>query len=118
MQLQSLLELLPTDCFYTFHIPSHLSEDLTDSPFEDWLARHNAHADSVAGLCNLNRGADISAALTQVSGYHARLLEAGRALRTLLFRIADQDQAVPVAGSDELPEEPEPGGTSCSSVSA
>ena len=33
-----------------FHVQSHLSLELTRSPFEDWVATHNGHADQVAGM--------------------------------------------------------------------
>ena len=89
-QVQALLEQLPPTLIRVFHVPSHLGPGLTASPFEDWVAEHNGHVDSVAGLANRNRSVDFARIHCQADQYqnHQDTLAQIRALRTIYFRLA------------------------------
>ena len=87
-QVKALLDQLPHTLIKVFHVPSHLSPGLTASPFEDWVAEHNGHVDSVAGLANQNRSVDFVSIHNQAVQFHQATLAQIRALRTIYFRLA------------------------------
>ncbi|CAE7238032.1 aquIMA [Symbiodinium sp. KB8] len=74
------------------HVPSHLDSALSTSPFEDWAITWNSHADTLAGLTNLNRSVAFRQAHERVFQWHSRTLEALRALRGIYFGIASATQ--------------------------
>ena len=116
-ELAALLEQLPQAKFLVHHTPSHLDTGLTDSPFEDWLAAHNGHADTLAGLANHNRPQALQTTHAAALQYHNTTLEALRALRAIFFGIAEQSrhtasQANHAAEDDEEFQAPP---TGCSS---
>ena len=90
-QVSDTFDLVDEGQLTVRHTPGHLDEGVTESPFEDWLAKHNGHADLVAGVANRNRAEDFLATYEQAQAYHHRLLRAGRALRAIFFGIADKD---------------------------
>ena len=83
-------------------IPSHLSHDAGEDPFEDWVIRWNDAADRLAVYTNGARPLDLrrcySAAKGTLDGWVQRL----RQLRQFYFQVADlevqstEDAAVPV----------------------
>ena len=74
------------------HVPSHLDLALSTSPFEDWAITWNGHADTLAGLTNLNRSVVFRQAHERVFQWHSQTLEALRALRGIYFGIASATQ--------------------------
>ena len=70
------------------HVPSHLDPTLSTSPFEDWAITWNGHADTLAGLTNLNRAVPFRQAHERAIHWHAQQLEIIRALRGIYFGIA------------------------------
>ena len=98
--LQSLLDALPSEDFRVFHVPSHLSMELTAGPFEDWIARWNGHVDTVAGYVNGQRSAEFKSVHQAAVTYYTDMLQKQRALRGIYFRIAEttnRPQQVPEA---------------------
>ena len=89
VRLGVLLEALPPESFRVHHTPSHLDSLRTESPFEDWLAQHNGHADTLAVAANTNRSVSFQEQHKKAFDHHTYMLEAGRALRNILFRIHD-----------------------------
>ena len=80
---------IPSGLLVIQHVPSHLDPSKCRSPFEEWIARWNQHADTVAGIVNLNRP-------TCFVGVHQQAVEhwlhyAGilRALRSIYDSIAE-----------------------------
>ena len=100
--LAALLEQLPASRFQVRHTPSHMDQRLTDSPLEDWLAQHNAHADLLAGLCNRNRPALLTEVHAAALRYHRRTLDIVRALRSIFFAVAGH--AAPYLGPGPDPQ--------------
>ena len=49
------LQRSPAEDFIIKHVPSHLAGSRCESPFEEWIAEHNQHADRVAVMANQNR---------------------------------------------------------------
>ena len=72
------------------HVPSHLREDVCETPLEEWLACWNNKVDRLAGQTNLNRDVALANAHAQALAYHQRLTEVMRALRGIYFGIAEQ----------------------------
>ncbi|CAE7270136.1 aquIMA [Symbiodinium sp. CCMP2592] len=87
--LTELVVAYPVGWLLVQHVPSHLDPGLGVSPFEDWLIRWNGHADTLAGLTNINRALDLQAAHQMAYNWHLRHLEILRALRGIYFGIAD-----------------------------
>ena len=71
------------------HIPSHQDPCLSEGPFEDWLLRWNGHADTVAGLCNMNRPWVLQQVYYSAIDYHRQQASRIRALRAIYLGIAD-----------------------------
>ena len=71
------------------HTPAHLDEAKCDSPFESWLAQHNAHADTAAVQANRNRTASASDLYFRVVRRFEHQAAIIRALRSVFFHIAD-----------------------------
>ena len=92
LDLASLLEQLGDNDLQVRHTPSHLDPGMTDNPYEDWLAEHNGHADTLAVLANSNRPQAVLTVHEAARSYHNRILDAQRALRSIFFGIADADQ--------------------------
>ena len=90
--LAHLLHQLVNSNFQVRHTPSHLDSRRTESPFEDWLAEHNAHADTLAVLANSNRPQALRAVHAEALRYHNDVNKAMRALRSIFFGIADKCQ--------------------------
>ncbi|OLP78173.1 Ribonuclease H [Symbiodinium microadriaticum] len=89
-QLAQLLQQLESGFLQIVHIPSHLDPARCESPFEEWVARHNAHADTVAGIANSNRSYAFQQLYMQVINEQLELKSIIRALRGIFFRIAAQ----------------------------
>ena len=87
--LASLLAQLDAAAFQVRHTPSHLDTRLTTSPFEDWLACHNGHADTLATFANSNRSQQLLDVYQAALRYHTDMLQILRALRGIYFGIAD-----------------------------
>ena len=79
--LASLLAQLDPATFLVRHVPSHLDAELTTSPFEDWLACHNGHADTLATFANSNRPQQLMDVYQAALRYHIDMLQVLRALR-------------------------------------
>ena len=77
------------DRFLVWHTPSHLDRQLTEAPFEDWLAAGNDHADLLAGIANRNRPQQMLQAFEAARAYHTDQLQLLRAFRSIFFGIAD-----------------------------
>ena len=86
--LEALLQQLQPDDFLVRHVPSHLCITRTESPFEDWIATHNQHADTLAGLANQNRPWSLQQCRQQALDYHLHMLQVQRSLRAVFFGIA------------------------------
>ena len=99
-----MLTVLPDQAVRVFHVPSHLDPDRTESPFEDWLQQHNMHADTIAGLCNANRTVELNEQMEAANVFFQKHLHAGRALRSIFFKVADidQQQKRPIADLEEI----------------
>ncbi|CAE7803672.1 DHX57 [Symbiodinium sp. CCMP2592] len=87
--LAALLAQLDPAQFQVRHTPSHLDKGLTTSPFEDWLACHNGHADTLANFANSNRPQYFVQVYQAALRYHSDMLQTLRALRGIYFAIAD-----------------------------
>ncbi|CAE7028137.1 unnamed protein product [Symbiodinium sp. CCMP2592] len=90
--LEGLLVQLDPTRFLVRHTPSHLDEQLTESPYEDWLAGFNGHADVLAGLAARNRPEMLMTAYLAARSYHSEQVRLLRAFRAIFFGIADIDQ--------------------------
>ena len=86
--LAALLSQLDPANFLVRHTPSHLDLNLTESPGEDWLAKHNGHADTLASLTNSNRPQAFLEVYKAAHRHHLDSLQALRALRGIYFGIA------------------------------
>ena len=105
--LASFLEQLPASRFLVRHTPSHLDQQLTEEPFEDWLAEHNAHADLLAGLCNQNRPQVLVETHAAALRYHHETLRLIRAFRAMFFAIAEHQSTGVPAGAEPAVEDAE-----------
>ena len=101
-RLAALLEQLPVPTFRVQHTPSHLDSQLTESPFEDWLAAWNNHVDLVASLVNHQRPTRLAELHKQALVHHHGTLARIRAIRSIFFNIA---AAPHVAEDTQLPDE-------------
>ncbi|CAE7902920.1 unnamed protein product [Symbiodinium necroappetens] len=90
--LTGLLSQLEPSRFLVRHTPSHLDTQLTEGPFEDWLAGYNGHADVLAGIATRNRPQLLVEAFEAASSYYQDTLELLRAFRSIFFGIADKRQ--------------------------
>ena len=98
-RISELLHMLPAGTFSIRHVPSHLDDDKTESPFEDWVRCWNDHADRIAVLTNMNRPVsfvDLHAAAVE---HQARTAAAIRMWRTIYFGIAED-----TLGTASIPE--------------
>ena len=102
--LKELLAQLDPGSFRVCHTPSHLDASLTESPWEDWLARHNGHADTLATTANANRPQVLLEAYQAALHYHTDTLQVLRALRSIYFGIADAGQSKS-RHSEQAPQE-------------
>ena len=89
-QLAQLLQQIESGSLHIVHIPSHLDPARCESPFEEWVARNNAHADTVAGMANNNRSYAFQQLYLQVINEQLELKSIIRALRGIFFRVAAQ----------------------------
>ena len=87
--LDGLVVQLDPARFLVRHTPSHLDVQLTEGPFEDWLATGNGHADLLAGIAANNRPQRMVEAYDAACAYHLDQLQLLRALRSIFFGIAD-----------------------------
>ena len=87
--IAALLQQFEVGRVRVMHVPSHLDQSLTASPFEDWLAHWNGLVDMLAGLVNRNRSVQLAAAHSAAFRWHQRHQDALRALRGILFGIAE-----------------------------
>ena len=87
-RIQEVLDEIPTGLLCVHHIPSHLDERLTASPFEDWVAQFNGHVDRVASVTNVNRPSDFVQIHQAAVQYHRDQLAKLRALRSIYFNLA------------------------------
>ncbi|CAE6966038.1 aquIMA [Symbiodinium sp. CCMP2592] len=73
---------------------------------QDWAIQWNAHADTAAGVANLNRPLELTNAHARALGWHEQTLEVIRALRGIYFGIAAATQRSGFAfgGEAELEE--------------
>ena len=88
--MAQLLQQLEPGSLHIVHIPSHLDPARCESPFEEWVARNNAHADTVAGTANNNRSYAFQQLYLQVINEQLELKSIIRALRGIFFRVAAQ----------------------------
>ena len=86
--LESLLQQMPAEDFLVRHVPSHLCTTRTESPFEDWIAMHNQHADTLAGIANRNRPWSLQTCRQQALDHYYSMLQIQRSLRAVFFGIA------------------------------
>jgi len=103
--LNGLLQQLRSDRFLVRHTPSHLDVDKTEAPFEDWLARHNGHADLLAGIAARNRPQALIDHHAAAMAYHRDVLHILRSLRTIFFGIANlqnQTRSSRVSDADDM----------------
>ena len=105
-RLSSLLESLDDGLLQARHVPSHLCQTATESPFKDWLAQHNNHVDTLATVANTVREAGFQAAFRMALDYHNQRKRQLRALRAIMFGIAQIDLDL-AASRREDAEEPE-----------
>ena len=91
--IRELLQQLPATLLQVFHVPSHMCWQRTTSPFEDWLAEHNGHADRVAGTANNNRSVALKAIHEQAVGFYRDTSAQIRALRSIYVRLAKRGKA-------------------------
>ena len=75
------------------HVPSHLDPRSSLSPFEDWAISWNSHADTAAGIANLNRSWELQQAHERAYNWHNTTLAAIRALRGIYIGIAALTQS-------------------------
>ena len=102
-RLQRLLGRLPSDCFQVQHVPSHLDPGKCDNPFEEWLAKHNAHADRVAVTMINNRGQKFADLHQQAVDRFTQQSGVVRSLRKVFFAIAEgQEETRQAAAEDEV----------------
>ena len=74
------------------HVPSHLDPLLCADEFEVWVATWNQYADTVAGLANLNRPADVQATHSAAVQYYQVMARTLRSLRCLYLEIATEHE--------------------------
>ena len=86
--LESLLQQMPAEDFLVRRVPSHLCMTRTESPFEDWVAIHNQHADTLAGFANRSRPWSLQTTRQLALEHHQHMLQVQRSLRAILFGIA------------------------------
>ncbi|CAE7673569.1 unnamed protein product [Symbiodinium sp. CCMP2592] len=103
--LAGLLDQLSPSRFLVRHTPSHLDTNLTEEPFEDWLAAYNGHADLLAGLANHNRPQLLVDTYKAALDNHEDVLRILRVLRSIFFGIADGPTS---ARSQQVALPPEP----------
>ena len=100
--LETLLQQLDAAKFLIRHVPSHLDPNLTEGPFEDWVAMHNGYADSLAVLTNHNRPAGFTTVYLAAQEFHRQTLAEQRALQALYLGIAEAcNQAQPTHATGE-----------------
>ena len=99
--LEEQLRQIPAEDFIIKHVPSHLLGSKCESPFEEWIAEHNQHADRVAVMANQNRPEVLAQAHTRAVRYHCHQAALIRAFRSILFSIAAED-------TDHICDNPEP----------
>ena len=99
--LEEQLRQIPAEDFIVKHVPSHLVGSRCESPFEEWIAEHNQHADRVAVMANQNRPEALAQAHARAVRYHCHQAALIRAFRSILFSIAAED-------TDHACENPEP----------
>ena len=90
------------------HTPSHLDVNCCESPFEDWLSCWNQHADTVAGLCNLNRPWQFQQVHAQAVAHFQVTAARIRALRSIYCGIAQITYGVAMRAVPTDAEPPEP----------
>ena len=103
--LESLLQQMPAETFLVKHVPSHLCTGRTESPFEDWIAQHNQHADTLAGFANRNRPWLLQTCRQQALDHYHSMLQIQRSLRAVFFGIAAARLS---DGATTEPEDDEP----------
>ena len=87
------------------HVPSHLNPQKCSGPFDGWILQWNGHADTVAGLMNLKRDADLKQLWESANQHHVRQRRVVRELRGLYCSIAHSTQRF---GSAEQHDEEAP----------
>ncbi|CAE7325636.1 unnamed protein product [Symbiodinium sp. CCMP2456] len=106
--LKGLLDQLDSGSFRVCHTPSHLDSSLTESPWEDWLARYNGHADTLAAAANANRPQVLVDTYQAALQYHENNLQVLRALRSIYCGIAEATSCRNKGQqSGVVPDEPE-----------
>ena len=71
------------------HVTSHLDPEQCSDVFEEWVAKWNAHADTVAGTTNVNRTWPFQQVWRRAQQYYDDTAKCLRALRVTYLRIAD-----------------------------
>ena len=91
-KLNDLLQALSSVGLSFHHVLSHLNPGRTETPLEDWIATHNGHVDTLAAVANSCRGEIFAAMYQRAREYHEQKVAELRALRSIYFNIAQQDQ--------------------------
>ena len=116
---------LDSTCLRVLHTPSHLDPVLCDSPMEEWLAKWNDHADTVAVSANTNRPQAFVELHARAMEYHEDMARVQQALRGLYCALAartasedrraravHEEECQDMMERDELPVDELPAGMS------